>query len=639
MPTLKKSAGPRVGGGLENLLGLFAGGMPKLKKSAGPRQAAAASSSNSNSAGLQIPQLRKTNKGSRKLPQAPAAAAEPQGFAFKLRSTGDRTESGRATPKSSGNRWQAAAKSAVRRSKPAIAIAEGNSDDDSSDGADFGFDVQQAHTHHKKTTTSQAQSSGPTANNTRSASPRMPSSNAPVTGSPSPSTGSGSNGGGRSPQHTTPEAVAPTPQPSVSAGNAGSPPPSHGILVGGSVDGNPVRGELSSDSAFAVDKFFTGSDTEVDEGPDNANFWEPGGEKTALKRLEHGNVVCTDLQKMMKQRADIEKHYAKELEKWSEKWSGWTHQLDRQYKQTTVMDALAKSIGATKILAGHHKHMRNKLEMTIQDRFKHFKVAHPTSKLKKEAKKLFGAARSPWEKKKKEVESTRVKHEKANKSKTRQKLENAIAKLRSHEKDFRTAASFAFDKLQDEERIRSEFMKEVLLEYDAATNVVNLHQADSDAVSASIQAISTDQDLATFHDFYGTGQDLTMPNDHGIWPSEDTEMSRSRTSTMPGKSALARAHSPGASRREVPSALASAHSPGTSRREVPKKASVQFDMGQQIALYAYTADNADELSLVQGELLTTIEDTEDGWITVRNQSGEEGIVPATYVGPDNGSNA
>ena len=156
--------------------------------------------------------------------------------------------------------------------------------------------------------------------------------------------------------------------------------------------------------------------------------------------------------------------------------------------------------------------------MKLHDKFKHFKKEHPTSKVKSDAKKAFKSARSSWEKKKKELESARGKHEKSQKTKTREKLETAVAKLRGHEAEFRKAASAAFDKLQDDERVRSEFMKEVLLEYDEASNIVNLHQADSNAVSAAISAISTEQDLETFAGFYGPGQDLVMCDDLGIWP-------------------------------------------------------------------------------------------------------------------------
>ena len=163
----------------------------------------------------------------------------------------------------------------------------------------------------------------------------------------------------RQPRGSPPAAASsghnhPSPQPSVVVtenadddAHPESPPPGYGHSGGGGGGGGGNGGLAATGSPIlrSVSQALVGNlgsdDAELDGEDDvHANFWEPGGEKAALRRLEHGNIVCTDLQKMMKQRADIEKSYAKELEKWSEKWIGWTDQLDRQYKQTTVMDSL-----------------------------------------------------------------------------------------------------------------------------------------------------------------------------------------------------------------------------------------------------------------------------------------------------------
>ena len=163
----------------------------------------------------------------------------------------------------------------------------------------------------------------------------------------------------RQPRGSPPAAASsghnhPSPQPSVVVtenadddAHPESPPPGYGHSGGGG-GGNGGLAATGSPILRSVSQALVGNlgsdDAELDGEDDvHANFWEPGGEKAALRRLEHGNIVCTDLQKMMKQRADIEKSYAKELEKWSEKWIGWTDQLDRQYKQTTVMDSLVSA--------------------------------------------------------------------------------------------------------------------------------------------------------------------------------------------------------------------------------------------------------------------------------------------------------
>ncbi|KAI8073147.1 hypothetical protein BC940DRAFT_290652 [Gongronella butleri] len=55
-----------------------------------------------------------------------------------------------------------------------------------------------------------------------------------------------------------------------------------------------------------------------------------------------------------------------------------------------------------------------------------------------------------------------------------------------------------------------------------------------------------------------------------------------------------------------------------------------------VAVYDYEAQNEDELTIYEGERLVKLEDGDDGWIKVR-RGLQEGLVPATYVVDDDGS--
>ncbi|XP_055537700.1 protein nervous wreck [Wyeomyia smithii] len=63
--------------------------------------------------------------------------------------------------------------------------------------------------------------------------------------------------------------------------------------------------------------------------------------------------------------------------------------------------------------------------------------------------------------------------------------------------------------------------------------------------------------------------------------------------------------------------------------------SAQQPMGQTFkctALYSYTAQNPDELSIVESEQLEVVGDGDgDGWLRARNYRGEEGFVPHNYL--------
>lgn len=49
------------------------------------------------------------------------------------------------------------------------------------------------------------------------------------------------------------------------------------------------------------------------------------------------------------------------------------------------------------------------------------------------------------------------------------------------------------------------------------------------------------------------------------------------------------------------------------------------------ALYDFEAQGEDELSIADGETLTVVERENEDWWTVKNKSGQQGVVPAQYV--------
>lgn len=52
------------------------------------------------------------------------------------------------------------------------------------------------------------------------------------------------------------------------------------------------------------------------------------------------------------------------------------------------------------------------------------------------------------------------------------------------------------------------------------------------------------------------------------------------------------------------------------------------------AMYSYTAAEADEVSLQEGDLISDVEPVDAGWMFGCNQrTGQRGLLPANYVRP------
>lgn len=66
--------------------------------------------------------------------------------------------------------------------------------------------------------------------------------------------------------------------------------------------------------------------------------------------------------------------------------------------------------------------------------------------------------------------------------------------------------------------------------------------------------------------------------------------------------------------------------------EIPEMPSSNQPIYKCTALYSYTAQNPDELSIVESEQLDVVgEGDGDGWLKARNYRGEEGFVPQNYL--------
>lgn len=240
------------------------------------------------------------------------------------------------------------------------------------------------------------------------------------------------------------------------------------------------------------------------------SFWEPGNYKRTTKRIEDGYRLCTELQTLIQERAEIEKGYAKNLRAWSKKWG----ELIEKGPEYGTMEAAWKGIltEAERLSDVHLRVKENLIAGEIQmiktwqkDNF------HKTMMQIKERKEMddnFKKAQKPWAKHLAKVEKTkadyhasckteksatnqernanadsslspdqikkmqdRVQKTKDEVQKCREKYEQSLQEINKYNPVYMEDMTSVFIKCQEMEETRLRFFKEVLFKIHKSLNV------------------------------------------------------------------------------------------------------------------------------------------------------------------------
>ncbi|KAG4068043.1 hypothetical protein HA402_011376 [Bradysia odoriphaga] len=240
------------------------------------------------------------------------------------------------------------------------------------------------------------------------------------------------------------------------------------------------------------------------------SFWEPGNYKRTTKRIEDGYRLCTELQTLIQERAEIEKGYAKNLRAWSKKWG----ELIEKGPEYGTMEAAWKGIltEAERLSDVHLRVKENLIAGEIQmiktwqkDNF------HKTMMQIKERKEMddnFKKAQKPWAKHLAKVEKTkadyhasckteksatnqernanadsslspdqikkmqdRVQKTKDEVQKCREKYEQSLQEINKYNPVYMEDMTSVFIKCQEMEETRLRFFKDVLFKIHKSLNV------------------------------------------------------------------------------------------------------------------------------------------------------------------------
>ncbi|XP_018568766.1 protein kinase C and casein kinase substrate in neurons protein 1 isoform X3 [Anoplophora glabripennis] len=453
------------------------------------------------------------------------------------------------------------------------------------------------------------------------------------------------------------------------------------------------------------------------------SFWEPSNYKKTTKRIEDGYKLCQELMTLVNERADIEKNYAKALKAWSKKWND-SIEKGPEYGTTeaawkgVLVEADRRCDLHSKIRDNLANDVLNKIKQWQKDTY-HKSMMH--IKEKKDMDDAFKKAQKPWAKLLQKVEKAktdyhtackteksaanqernaagdssfsadqvntvkkmqdRVQKSKEEVQKCREKYELALQEINQYNPKYMEDMTVVFDKCQELEAQRLNFIKATLFEIHKYLNVSQdptLNQIYEELYH-TINNADYEKDLKWWSNNHGVNMAMNWPQFEDYTEEfRDIHKGKSKDSSPSGITLIHQRpvgedlHDYSATQKSVKKAMAAKpnNAPVTQEKEVKQtveKTESPANRGSTItngstnkanesnpfeeedweesdalvdngepgvpvkALYDYEGAENDELSFKTGDVFEKLEDEdEQGWCKGR-KDGRVGLYPANYV--------
>uniref|UniRef100_A0A9J8BX59 Protein kinase C and casein kinase substrate in neurons 2 n=1 Tax=Cyprinus carpio carpio TaxID=630221 RepID=A0A9J8BX59_CYPCA len=277
-----------------------------------------------------------------------------------------------------------------------------------------------------------------------------------------------------------------------------------------------------------------------------------GNYKCAVKRVDDGNRLCTDLMNCLHERARIEKSYATQLSDWAKRW---TQLLERGPQYGTVGRAWFALMTEAEKVSDLHMEVKTALTGEHLEKVKNWqKDAYHKQmiggfKETKEAEDGFRKAQKPWAKKLKEVDTMKkayhnaCKEEKTASSresssklennnpeakkklqekvekcqqevqKTQERYRKSLEELEMMTPQYKENMEQVFEQWQQFEGKRLHFFRELLLVIKQHLDLSSNHKYSTiyHTLEDTLQAADAQEDLKWFRSNHGPGMPMNWP--------------------------------------------------------------------------------------------------------------------------------
>lgn len=416
------------------------------------------------------------------------------------------------------------------------------------------------------------------------------------------------------------------------------------------------------------------------------SFWEIGNFKRTTKRIEDGNRLCDDLMKLVTERAEIEKMYAKSLKEWAKKWNNI---IEKGPEYGTTEAAWKGVLMESEQRCDLHMQVKDNLTNQVFSNLKQWqkdnyhKSMMGKIKEKQDTEDMFKKAQKPWSKHFEKVNKAKMDYHNACKaersaqnqernaggdsslspdqvkklqdrvSKAKEEVQRcsdkydvALREINEQNPKYIEDMTHVFEKAQESESARLQFFKEMLFSTHKCLNIANDPSLARiyEEFHHTVANADYEKDLKWWSNNHGVNMPMNWPAFEEYTPDLHRISKKGGKGTISGNTgdvtltsvkAPANSTSPATSKASDNNRH-SAMSNGVSgeddewdysdRMVDPNKAGVQVR-----ALYDYEGVEADELSFKLGETFEKLEDEdEQGWCTGR-KDGRIGLYPANYV--------
>lgn len=415
------------------------------------------------------------------------------------------------------------------------------------------------------------------------------------------------------------------------------------------------------------------------------SFWEIGNYKRTTKRIEDGNRLCDDLMKLVSERAEIEKMYAKSLKEWAKKWNNI---IEKGPEYGTTEAAWKGVLMEAEHRYELHTHVKENLMNEVHSNIKQWqrdnyhKSMMGQLKEKKDIEDLFKKAQKPWAKLFEKVNKCRADYHSACKNERsaqnqernaggdsslspdqmkkltdrvskakeevargKEKYDASLREISDYNPKYIEDMTHVFEKAQESESKRLIFFKDMLFSTHKCLNISNDPSLPRiyEEFNHTVANADYEKDLKWWSNNHGVNMPMNWPSFEEYTPDLQRISKKTTKGAVSGGGDVTLTAVKGTSNNTSATSKSSdnnrhsAVSNGVSggdddewdcseRTFDPNKPGVPVR-----ALYDYEGVEADELSFKVGDVFDKLEDEdEQGWCTGR-KDGHVGLYPANYV--------